>query len=470
MNLSSGTVVLVGRTNVGKSTLFNRLVGGRDALVHDQPGLTRDRKYGTARINDQFATIIDTGGLFDESQLSDLVYKQAQLAIEEADLVLCLLDASAGLTPADELILDSLRRIDKPVRLVINKLDGIKQAELQSLEALSGYGFGDVYMVSATHGDGVVALRDGIETYLSSDEPVSVEGIRLAIVGRPNVGKSTLVNAIVNEDRCVVFDQPGTTRDSVYIPFKHQDKRFVLIDTAGIRRKGKVVAAVEKFSVVKALDALRVADIALLVIDAAEGIVEQDLHVLQYAVDSDTALVLVVNKLDAIHVEERRKLVRELDRRLPFADWLPRLFISAKTKKGLGVVLDSIHRLTRTAALSISTKELNDVLSNAVQKVPPPSHRGHPIKLRYANLMKNHPPSILIHGNQVSRLTEAYKRYLAGYFRKEFKIEGTPIRIEFKDNENPYKSRKNELTDRQVKQRRRLIQHRKAKDKRQRPN
>ena len=468
MNLSSCTVAIVGRTNVGKSTLFNRLVGGRDALVHDQPGLTRDRKYGSARINDHRATLIDTGGLFDRSQLSDLVNNQVRLAIEEADLVLCLLDAGVGLTTADELILSDLRKIDKPVRIVVNKLDGVKRSQLLSLEEMSGMGFGDILAISAAHGHGISDLRDLIESYVKEEEAVEVEGTRLAIVGRPNVGKSTLVNSLVNDDRCVVFDEPGTTRDSVYIPFENQGKRFVLIDTAGIRRKGRVVQAVEKFSVVKALDSLRIANLALLVIDASEGIVEQDLHVLQYAVDANTGLILVVNKLDAVDAEQRRRLTRELDRRLPFADWLPRLFISAKTGKGVGMVFDAVHRVARASTLDVSTRTLNDELALAIQSVPPPRPNGIPIKLRYVNLVRQQPPTLLIHGNRVKKVPEAYRRYLASHFRKAFKIDGTPIKIEFRDNHNPFEDQKNELTTRQFKQRGRLIQHRKERTKRKR--
>lgn len=466
MTLKSGTIALVGRPNVGKSTLFNRLCGGRDALVHDRPGLTRDRKYGRATFGELIGTVIDTGGLHDTSDIANLVNAQVRLAIDEADVVVAMLDASEGVTRADEIILQELRVLNKPTRLVANKMDGVKQAQLLALEELSGLGFGDVLFVSATHGDGVSALRESLEPHLNrAIEPIEHDGIPVAVIGRPNVGKSTLVNALLGDDRCVVFDEPGTTRDSIYIPFVRDDQPYVLIDTAGIRRKGRVHDVVEKFSVVKALDAMVAADVALLVIDATEGIVEQDLHIVSYAVEAGTGLILVVNKIDAMDTEQRRILKKSLLRRLTFAEWIPVHHTSALNRTGIKKLYTKVRQVHRSGRLDVATSDLNRVLQDAVARHTPPAVRSRPVKIRYVNKLRDHPPTLLIHGNQVESLPASYRRYLENRFRVALSIVGMPISIEFRNTENPFGHRRNELTRRQQKHRQRLIQRRKAKAK-----
>ena len=466
MTSKSGTVALVGRPNVGKSTLFNRLCGGRDALVHDRPGLTRDRKYGRAEFGDRIGTVIDTGGLHDTSDIANQVNAQVLFAIEEADVVVAMLDASEGLTSPDEIILQELRVLNKPTRLVANKIDGVKQSQLLALEELSGLGFGDVLFVSATHGDGVNALRESLEQYLvRSIESIAHDGIPVAVIGRPNVGKSTLVNALLGDERCVVFDEPGTTRDSIYIPFERDGQHYVLIDTAGIRRKGRVQDVVEKFSVVKALDAMVAAEVALLVIDATEGIVEQDLHIVSYAVEAGTGLILVVNKVDAMDSEQRRTLRTSLSRRLRFAEWIPIHQTSALKRTGIRKLYTKVRQIHRSGQIDVTTPDLNRILQDAVQRHTPPSVRSRPVKIRYANKLRDHPPSLLIHGNQVESLPSSYRKYLENRFRTVLKIVGMPISIEFRNSENPFGHKRNELTRRQQKHRQRLIQRRKARAK-----
>ena len=467
MTSSSGTVALVGRPNVGKSTLFNRLCGGRDALVHDRPGLTRDRKYGQATCEDRVATVIDTGGFFDQSVVSDRVNAQAKAAIDESDLLLVLFDASEGLTPADELLIDELRKINKPLRLVANKIDGVKEAQRLALSSLDGIGFEDVMHISATHGDGIRALREEIAPYLKhSDLEFKDDAIPVAIIGRPNVGKSTLVNAILDDERCIVFDEPGTTRDSVYIPFERDGQNFVLIDTAGIRRHGRVSDSIEKFSVIKSLDAIRAAEVALLIIDATEGIVEQDLHIVSYAIEAGTGLVLVVNKMDATDITQRETLKRSLTNRLKFAEWIPIKHISALTKRGVDALFPTLMRAHRSGQLQIGTSAINQILEKSTRAHPPPSNRGRPIKIRYANKLSDLPPTLLIHGNRVESLPDSYIRFLENRFREELNIVGMPVVVRMKNSANPFGHRKNELTRRQQQHRRRMIQHRKSKAKR----
>ena len=466
MTLIAGTIALVGRPNVGKSTLFNRLCGGRDALVHDQPGLTRDRKYGRAQIGEKTATVIDTGGLHDSSTIADHVNSQVWQAVDEADVIVALIDAKTGLTASDEVILGELRTRNKPIQLVANKVDGVKQTARFALESLQGLGLSEVAFVSAAHGEGINELRERLEPHLQqSAETLDYEGIRVAVIGRPNVGKSTLVNAMLGDARCVVFDEPGTTRDSIYVPFERGQQRFVFIDTAGIRRKGRVNAAVEKFSVVKALDAMNAAEVALLVIDANEGLVEQDLHIVSYAVEAGTGLILVVNKTDVIDGEQQRNLKNTLMRRLRFADWIPIQRTAALRGIGVQKLFSKITQVYQAGEIDCATSELNRVLENAVRDHSPPAVHGRPIKLRYVNKVSDHPPTLLIHGNQIESLPASYVRYLENKFRTALNIAGMPIVIHVRNSENPFADRKNELTQRQLKQRRRLIRHRKARSK-----
>ncbi len=466
MTLSSGTVAIVGRPNVGKSTLFNRLCGGRDALVHDRPGLTRDRQYGRAQFGEQWVTVIDTGGLYDQSLIADHVNTQVQLAIDEADVVVLLLDAATGVTAADQRILQDLRKLGRPVKVVVNKIDGVKRTQRLALAELHGLGFGDVAFISATHGEGVHSLRDALTPFLNRPtEMPDPEGIPIAVIGRPNVGKSTLVNTLLGDDRCVVFDEPGTTRDAIYVPFERDGQRYTLIDTAGIRRKGKVTDVVEKFSVVKALDALAVADIALLVIDAVEGIVEQDLHIVSYAVQAGTGVVLVVNKIDAINTQQRHQLQTVLARRLAFAEWIPVRYTSGLVGTGMRKLYAKVREVHAAGHLRITTPELNRLIQQAVVRHAPPTHQGRPIKIRYANKLRDHPPSVLLHGNRVKALPVAYIRYLENHLRKALQLEGMPVVVECRDSTNPFANRRNVLTPGQQKHRRRLIQHRKARAK-----
>ncbi len=456
-------IALVGRPNVGKSTLFNRLTRRRDALVADAPGLTRDRRYGVAEFGNRSCTLIDTGGLFDATAVGGLMAQQAAVAIDEADLVLFVVDARAGLTPTDIDIADQLRKSNRPVVLVINKIDGaasdIADAEFSRL------GFAAQVQVSAAHGRGLGALQEA----LLSELPTAEEGpvpdadgparMRVAVIGRPNVGKSTLVNRWLGEERQVVFDAPGTTRDAIEIPFDHDVGRFTLIDTAGVRRKGKVEDVVEKFSVVKALAAIDSADVAVVVIDASEQLVEQDLHLLGYAIDRGAGLVIAVNKWDGLTSDQRDRVKTELDRRLEFAPWAPIHRISALHGTGVRGLLEDVKRVYEAGQFEVSTAFLARILTEAVEQHAPPSSRGRRIKLRFAHKASGHPPTIVVHGNQTHAVPESYTRYLENRFRSALNLVGMPVRIVYKTGANPYAGRRNELTPRQQASRKRLMRH-----------
>jgi GTPase len=462
------TLALVGRPNVGKSTLFNRLTRRRDALVADIPGLTRDRRYGRAALGDLDCTLIDTGGLLgDDGDLTRAMEQQAELAMNEADLVLLLVDARAGLTAVDQEIAERLRRAERHVVLVVNKMDGVEADA--ALAEFSRLGFDEPVFVAASHGRGLGALVDRVQRALpatgaeEAPEPLadSPDAVRVAIVGRPNVGKSTLTNRLLGEDRQVVFDQPGTTRDAIEIAFCRGGREYVLVDTAGVRRKGRVDETAEKFSVIKALQAIDDAHVVILVLDAREGLVEQDLHLLGYAAEAGAGIVVALNKWDGLTDEERERNRRLLDRRLRFAPWVPVRPISALHGTGVGHLLDDVDRVYRAGEFDVGTSHLTRLLEAMVASHPPPAARGRPVKLRFAHKAGSHPPKIVIHGNQTRSVPASYVRYLENAFREALDLVGTPVHIELRTGDNPYAGRRNTLTPRQQRRRKRMIQHRK---------
>ncbi len=457
-------IALVGRPNVGKSTLFNRLTKSRDALVANLPGLTRDRQYGQATLKGQKFIVVDTGGIAgDEEGIDGLMAGQSLQAINEANIVLFLVDARTGMTAADEFVADHLRRQNKPIIVLVNKVDGI-HAEA----ALSDYyslGYQTVLPLAAAHGRGVNTLVDTIfdELHLESndeDELVGYEkakGIKLAIVGRPNVGKSTLVNRFLGEERVVVYDLPGTTRDSIYIEMERREKKYTLIDTAGVRRRGKVKETVEKFSVLKTLQAIDDSNVSIMVMDAREPITDQDLSLISYIIDSGRSMVIAINKWDGMTEEQRDNVKHEIDRRLGFIDFARIHFISALHGSNVGHLWESVDEAWASAQVEMSASKLTRLLEEASEKHQPPTVRGRRVKLRYAHPGGHNPPLIVIHGNQCSKLPESYKRFLINFFRDKLKLIGTPIRLELKEGDNPFKGKKNEITRRQRLKRKRAI-------------
>ncbi len=453
-------VALVGRPNVGKSTLFNRLTGTRDALVADVPGLTRDRRYGRAVIDGRACILIDTGGLLGDGELAAPTGRQADVAVAEASTLLFLVDARQGLTAADQEIASRLRKADCDLVLVVNKIDG---QNLHTVEAeFARLGFADTCLISASHGRGLEALRELLAARLPEVAalPETEPGvIRAAVVGRPNVGKSTLINRLLGEERQVVFDQPGTTRDAIEVPFEQDGNRFLLIDTAGVRRRGRVVEAVEKFSVIKALQAMERAHVVILVIDGHEGLVEQDLHVLRHGADAGAGLVVAVNKWDGLDARQRRARKATLERRLQFVPWAPLHTISALHGTGVRRLIRDVRAVYRAGAFEVGTMRLNRILRGLVAAHPPPAVRGRQIKLRYAHKAGDHPPRILVHGNQTDALPAGYVRYLENGFREVLGLVGNPIRLELRTSANPYAGKRNELTRRQRLRRKRVMRH-----------
>jgi len=454
-------VTLVGRPNVGKSTLFNRLTHSRAALVADLPGLTRDRIYGDGRIGDRPYMVVDTGGLSGEAEtMAEHIAGQARQAMLEADVILFMVDGRGGLTAGDEQIAAALRHMGKRIFVVVNKCEGadpnVAAAEFQSL------GLGQPYAVSAAHGSGVALLMEAVLAELppaaASDEEAQ-DGIRVAVVGRPNVGKSTLINRLLGEERVLVYDQAGTTRDSVYIPYERDGQRYVLIDTAGVRRRARIGNIIEKFSVVKTLQAIDAAHVVIMVLDARESVHAQDLTLAGMVVERGRALVIAVNKWDGLPPEQRQRMKTEIDRRLPFLDFAAIHFVSALHGTGVGNLFDEVLNAYAAAMRKLPTPELTRVLNQAVSHYPPPLARGRRIKLRYAHQGGSNPPLIIIHGNQTAALSTAYQRYLVNTFRDTLHLEGTPVRIEFKTGANPYAGKKNVLTKRQVAKRKRLRRH-----------
>ncbi len=437
-------IALVGRPNVGKSTLFNQMTRSRDALVADFPGLTRDRKYGEGRYEGQRFIVIDTGGLTgDEEGLDAEMARQSMQAVEEADIVLFLVDGRAGLTAGDEVIADHLRRTGKRAHLVVNKTDG-QDPDMATADFYS-LGFDAPFQIAAAHNRGIRSLLEALlpdpEEESEEDKAHRYPGIRISVVGRPNVGKSTLVNRLLGEDRVVVYDMPGTTRDSVYIPYERQGEQYTLIDTAGVRRRKNVREVVEKFSIIKTLQAIDDAHVVILVIDAREGLVDQDLHLIGFVLDAGRSLVIAVNKWDGMDPEDKAKVKEQVYRRLDFLDYADKHYISALHGSGVGVLYDSIQDCYESAMAKWPTNRLTAILQDAVAQHQPPLVQGRRIKLRYAHQGGSNPPVIVVHGNQTDSLPGAYKRYLENTFRKVLQVNGSPIRFEFISSENPFAER-----------------------------
>ena len=458
-------IALVGRPNVGKSTLFNYLTRTREALVADYPGLTRDRKYGRVKRGDRDCLLVDTGGIADETEgVVSFAKKQVQIALDEADIVFFLVDAREGMNSSDQAIASSLRKLDKPIVLVTNKIDGLNAA-VATVDFFS-LALGEPIQISASHGRGVKELLARMDILIPPADEVFEEqekGISIAVVGRPNVGKSTLVNRILGEERVVVFDEAGTTRDSIYIPFERNEQKFTLIDTAGMRRRAKVSLVVEKFSIIKALQAVEKSNVVIYLIDAREGITEQDAHLLGMVLEAGRALIIGLNKWDGISVEQKELIKKQLVIKLPFLDFAEKHPISALHGSGVGKLFDVVNDLYDAAMVDMSTPVLTRILKEAVVSHQPPLVRGRRIKLKYAHQGGRNPPTVVIHGAQTDALPGAYKRYLMNYFRVQMELQGTPVKLVFKSAENPFKDQKNKLSDHQLKKRKRLIKHHKRK-------
>jgi GTP-binding protein len=457
-------VALVGRPNVGKSTLFNALTRTRDALVHDQPGVTRDRHYGVCRPEDQrhFA-VVDTGGIAGEDEgLAGATTRQARAAAEEADLVLFIVDGREGASRLDDDILAWLRKTARPTFLVVNKTDGLDSHA--ALNEFARYGFSDVIAVSSAHRQGIDELIEQVLAKLPEEGDAAQldndpSRIRVAFIGRPNVGKSTLVNRLLGEERMIASDIPGTTRDSVAIDMERDGRLYRLIDTAGLRRKSRVDEAVEKFSIIKTLHAIEQCQVAVVMLDATEGVTDQDASVLGYALDAGRALVIAINKWDGLSDYQRQQTESLLSRKLAFVSWAEAVRISATHGSGLRELFAAVHRAHASATHEFSTSEVTQAMEVAYEANPPPVVRGHVAKLRYAHPAASNPPTFVIHGTRLRTLTDSYKRYLENFFRKRFKLVGTPVRFIFKEGSNPYEGKKNVLSEKQIAKRRRLIRH-----------
>lgn len=466
-------IAIVGRPNVGKSTLFNCLTGTRAALVSDFPGMTRDRQYGEANIADHKFIVIDTGGITEEeNELDQLMAKQSEQAIAEADKIIFLVDARAGITPNDENIAKKLRHLQKKVFVVVNKAEGL-DPDIASADFFRLGLANSPTAISAAHNRGIAEL---VQTLFQNEEIIEIPddknaGIKLAIVGKPNVGKSTLTNRMLGEERVIVCDMPGTTRDSIFIPLQRFDQQYTLIDTAGIRRRGKIFEATEKFSVVKTLQAIEATNVVLFLLDAREGVTEQDLRLLGFILESGKALVIAFNKWDGMTLEEKEKAKATIDRRLHFVSFVRMHFISALHGSGVGNLFDSINEAYESANKKLPTPKLTKILQEAVQQHAPPMVQGRRIKLRYAHSGGNNPPCIIIHGNQLKDLPDSYKRYLINTFQSRLKLVGTPVRVEMKSGDaNPFKDKPKVLTARQKNKHTRLMRHVKKKKTKKRGN
>ena len=436
------TLALVGRPNVGKSTLFNRLTRSRDALVADLPGLTRDRHYGRGRAGDRPFIVVDTGGL--EARASEGIFhemaRQTMQAVAEADAVLFLVDGRSGVTAEDREIAARLRKTGRPLWLVVNKSEGRSREEVAA--EFHELGLGDPLPISAAHGDNVSALVElvlaGFPVEQAGGGEAGGRGTRIAVVGRPNVGKSTLVNAVLGEERMIAFDQPGTTRDSIYVDFERGGRPYTLIDTAGLRRRGRVVETVEKFSVVKTLQAIEDANVVVLVLDALQEISDQDAHIAGFIVEAGKALVVAVNKWDAADSERRESVRREIDRKLGFLAFARFHFIAAQAGRGVNELLRSVDAAFAAAMAKLPTPRLTRTLIQAVARQAPPRNGLFRPKLRYAHQGGQNPPTIIIHGNQLDHLPDSYRRYLERVFADTFELRGTPVRLQFRTSHNPY--------------------------------
>ncbi|MET1024482.1 MAG: ribosome biogenesis GTPase Der [Pseudoxanthomonas sp.] len=457
-------VALVGRPNVGKSTLFNALTRTRDALVHDQPGVTRDRNYGVCRLDPENPfMLVDTGGIAgDEEGLSGATARQSRAAASEADLVLFIVDAREGASALDDEILRWLRKAARPTVLVLNKIDGVDEDSARA--DFARYGFSDVLTLSASHRQGLDELLELVQERkpaLGAGELLDNDPnrVRIAFVGRPNVGKSTLVNRLLGEERMIASEVPGTTRDSVAVDMERDGKLYRLVDTAGVRRKGRVDDVVEKFSIIKTLQAIEQCQVAVLLLDATEGVTDQDANVLGAILDAGRALVVAVNKWDGLTEYQRQQAESLLVRKLNFVEWAENVRISAKHGSGMRELFKAVHRAHASATKVFSTSEVNTALEIAYETNPPPSIRGHVSKLRYVHPGGENPPTFIVHGTRLKVLPESYKRYLENFFRKRFKLVGTPVRFLFREGTNPYEGKKNVLTERQIAKKKRLIKH-----------
>jgi len=456
-------IALVGRPNVGKSTVFNVLTRTRDALVADVPGVTRDRQYGFGSTERYRFIVIDTGGLIESPKgIEQPMAVQTQRAIEEADHVVFVVDSREGLTTADRFVAEVIRRSGKPAVIAVNKSEG-REDEVAVTE-FHALGFGEPRALSAAHRQGIEELVDAV---LAGTEPAGPEDqpapegrdVRVCVIGRPNVGKSTLINRLIGEDRLIAFDEPGTTRDTIFVPFERDGRRYTLIDTAGVRRRARVEDGVEKFSVIKTLQAIEEANVVVGVLDAQDTVAEQDATLLGIVADRGRAMVIAVNKWDHVAPERRAEIREQLAQRLRFLDFAPVHFISALHGSGVGELMQSVEAAYEAAMRTLPTPELTRALEAAIKQHQPPLVRGRRIKLRYAHQGGRNPPVIVIHGTQAERTPEDYRRFLGNSFRQAFDLRGTPVKVEFRSETNPFAGRRNPLTPRQVKSRKRLMRH-----------
>jgi len=457
-------IAIVGRPNAGKSTLFNRITRTRNALVADRPGVTRDRNYGFASHHDRNFILVDTGGLDDYEaenlSIARLVSEQTLQAVQEADAVIWLVDGRDGLSPADEILAKKLRPLNPHIYLLVNKMEGldisIASAEFHAL------GMGTPYAISAIRGQGVdnviTTILDGFPQ-IDPGPATDKNGLRISVIGRPNVGKSTLINRMLGEDRMLTFDQPGTTRDSITVPFERGGRQYELVDTAGVRRRSSLEDPLEKSSVIKSLQALESSDVIIAVVDASEALTDQDLHLLGLTMDSGKPLIVAVNKWDHLGMDQREMIKKQLDRKLAFIDYACIHFISALHGSGVGKLFVTIDKIGRNIAIQVKSSRVTELLEAAVAAHSPPLVKGRRIKLRYAHIGGHSPLRIIVHGNQTESVPANYVRYLSSFFRNRLGLVGTPVMIEFKHGENPFKGKKNELTDKQIKKRRRLMRH-----------